>query len=90
MELEFYTVTEAAKLMRIHERNVKELIRIGQLKTVTIGDKEKVTKESIDDLPAGFRDDPNPDQEVKKQKHPVKHDYQKREMVQKQQQSFRR
>ncbi len=67
---EYYTVTEAAKLMGIHERNVRELIRIGQLKTVTVGDKEKVTKESIDELPAGFKDDPNPDVQPKRQFHP--------------------
>lgn len=67
---EYYTIPETAKLMGIHERNVKALMREGRLKTVMIGDKEKVTKESIDELPTGFKDDPNPDVRIKRQVHP--------------------
>lgn len=83
MNIDFYTITETAKMLGIHERNVKELIRLGRLQTVKINDKVKVSIDSINELLPGFKHDPNPDREVKKQKHPVKKDFIKREMEQK-------
>lgn len=69
-DLEAYTITEAAKRIGIHERNVRELIREGQLSTINVGDKIKVTGKSIEELLPGFKNDPNPDMEKKKQFNP--------------------
>ena len=78
-DLTIYSITEAAKILGIHERNVRELVRQEQLKAVYLNGDIKITKESMDELLPGFKNDPNPDQEVKKQRHPVKKDMQQRE-----------
>jgi len=78
-DLTFYTVTEAAKILGIHERNVRELVRQEQLEAAYLNGDIKITKKSMDELLPGFKNDPNPDQEVKKQRHPVKKDMQERE-----------
>ncbi len=72
---QIYTITEAAKILGIHERNIKDLIRQGWLETVKIGDTVKVTKESMDNVPSGYLKDPNPDQEIKKQKNRVSENF---------------
>lgn len=67
--MNYYTITEAAQKLGIHERNVRALIREGQLKTVDIGGKMKIDEDSILNIIPGFRDDPNPDVQPKKQFH---------------------
>lgn len=78
-DVTLYTVTEAAKILGIHERNVRELVREGQLEAAYINGDVRVTKDSMDKLLPGYKNDPNPDQEIKKQQHPVKYDLQERE-----------
>lgn len=75
-DLTFYTVTEVAKILGIHERNVKELVRQEQLEAIYLNGDIKISKKSMDELLPGFKNDPNPDQEIKKQRHPVKKDMQ--------------
>lgn len=77
-EIKNYTVTETAKILGIHERNVRELIRTKRLEAVEINGKAKVTAESIKEVLPGFMDDPNPDREIKKQRNPNKEDYRNR------------
>lgn len=68
--MDYYTITEASKILGIHERNIRDLIRQNQLQTKEIGNKIKISKESMDNLIPGFRDDPNPDVQTKEQFNP--------------------
>jgi excisionase family DNA binding protein len=48
--MEFFTVQEISKMLKIHEQTIFRWIREGKLESIKVGRNQRVTKEQLDNF----------------------------------------